>query len=215
MANGSYTGVWALDYDLDGDLDLVLGTPHGDPVVLRNNGDGSFTVTNPFKGIDGLIAFTAADIDGDGNPDVAMVDAGGNLHVFLNERLGSYRVLDTPAAISTGVQAIAAADIDGDGTLDLVLLKNDSSVVRLSQKPESAGWESAVLVHALGHALPNLFIADIDNNGALDIVANNQVFLSDGKNFTAVKNVLGAAPQDISEVNADGLLGYSRDGWKR
>lgn len=206
VANGSYTGIWALDYDLDGDLDLVLGRPHGDPVVLRNNGDGSFTVTNPFKGIDGLMSFTGADIDGDGDPDVAMVDAGGTLHVFLNERLGSYRVRDTPTAVSTGVEAIASADINGDGTLDFVLLKKDSSVMRLSQKQESAEWESSVLLHASGNASPDLLIADIDNNGALDIVANNQVFLSDGKNFTAVKNALSATPQDVSEVNADGLL---------
>ena len=206
VANGSYTGVWAFDVDLDGDLDLVLGTPHGEPVVLRNNGDESFTVTNPFKGVDGLTAFTAADIDGDGTPDVAMVDARGNLHVLLNERLGSFRVRDIPTAISTGVQAVASGDIDGDGTLDLVLLKSDSSVVRLSQKPESTEWESAVLLHVAGHALPNIFLADMDNNGALDVVANNQVFLSDGKTFTTLKSALSATPQDVSEVNADGLL---------
>jgi len=215
VASGSYKGVWAFDVDLDGDLDLVLGRPHGEPVVLRNNGDGSFTVTNPFKGMDGLTAFTAADIDGDGTPDVAMVDAQGNLHVFLNERLGSYRVLDTPAAISTGVQAIASGDIDGDGTLDLVLLKSDSSVVRLSQKRESTEWGSAVLLHATGHALSNIFLADIDNNGALDIVANNQVFLSDGKSFTALKNHLSATPQDVSDMNTDGkldILAIDQDG---
>ena len=66
IANASYTGVWAFDIDLDGDLDLILGVPHGEPVVLRNNGDGTFSPIHPFGGIDGLTDFVAADIDGDG-----------------------------------------------------------------------------------------------------------------------------------------------------
>ncbi len=123
IAGASYTGVWAFDVDLDGDLDLVLGVPQGDPVILRNNGDGSFSVIHSFKGIDGLVAFAAADIDGDGDPDVALVDRNGNLNVFLNERLGDYRRIEVPASVSRGVRAIAAADINGDGTLDFVLLK--------------------------------------------------------------------------------------------
>ncbi len=137
IAAASYTGVWAFDIDLDGDLDLVLGTPQGDPLVLRNNGDGTFSPIHPFQGVDGLMAFTAADIDGDGDPDVALLDRNGSLKVFLNERLGKYRGIDVPVNLRQGVVALSAADINGDGILDFVLLKNDSSVVRLSQNEES------------------------------------------------------------------------------
>lgn len=206
IVNGSYTGVWAFDVDLDGDLDLILGTPHGDPVVLRNNGDGTFTSIGTFKGIDGLTAFAAADIDGDGDPDVALVDGEGRLRVFLNERLGDYRPWPVPAPVATGVKEIAAADIDGNGTLDFVLLKQDSSVVRLSLKPDTHDWESAMLLHASAPASPHFFIADMDNNGALDIVAGRQVFLSTGKTFAALPAALPATPWAISDTNADGRL---------
>ena len=37
-------GVWAADIDTDGDLDLILAPQDGHPVVLRNNGDGTFAV---------------------------------------------------------------------------------------------------------------------------------------------------------------------------
>ena len=50
--------------------------------MLRNNGDGTFTPVHPFKGVDGMVAFTAADIDGDGDPDVAMIDKNGRLITF-------------------------------------------------------------------------------------------------------------------------------------
>ena len=43
MRNASYTGAWAVDIEADGDLDIVLGTKTGEPTVLRNNGDDTFT----------------------------------------------------------------------------------------------------------------------------------------------------------------------------
>jgi hypothetical protein len=206
IAAAPYTGVWAFDIDLDGDLDLVLGTPQGDPLVMRNNGDGTYSPIHPFQGVDGLTAFTAADIDGDGDPDIAMLDRSGSLKVFLNERLGKYQGIDVPASLRQGVMAVSAADINGDGILDLVLLKSDSSVVRLSQEPESAKWESAELVRANPAPSPTLFLADVDNNGALDIVANEQIFLADGKAFAPASYKLPGVPQAISDLDSDGRL---------
>ena len=205
IANGTYTGAWAFDVDLDGDLDLILGVPQGDPVILRNNGDDTFTPIDTFKGVDGLRGFTAADLDGDGTPDVALVDRSGNLKVFLNERLGLYRPLPVAANLSKGVEAVSAADIAGDGTLDLVLLKKNSSVERLSLKEGTLDWEFATLLHASSSSSPRLFIADLDNNGALDIVANNQVFLQDGGRFTSLA-AFPSTPQAISDFNSDGRL---------
>jgi Tfp pilus assembly protein PilF len=215
IVTGSYTGAWAFDVDLDGDLDLVLGVPKGDPVVLRNNGDGTFTPINPFKGIDGLTAFTAADLDGDGTPDVALLDGTGKLDVLINERLGQFRQRAVPPRLSTGIRAIAAADINGDGTLDLVLLKEDDSVVRLSQKEDSTDWESAELLRAARSNAVSLLLADVDNNGALDIIVNDQVFLGDGKYFSALRGKLVATPQVISDLNSDGrldIVGLNHDG---
>ena len=42
IVNGSYSGAWPFDVDQDGDLDIVLAVNGGDPLVLRNNGDGTF-----------------------------------------------------------------------------------------------------------------------------------------------------------------------------
>ena len=43
MLDARYTGAWAVDIEADGDLDIVMGAKEGAPLVLRNNGDGTFT----------------------------------------------------------------------------------------------------------------------------------------------------------------------------
>jgi hypothetical protein len=77
-------------------MDIVLGAHQGPPVVLRNNGDGSFTAMHPFAGISGLRGFAWVDLDGDGNPDAAMIDGSGTLHFFHNQRGGVFRELALP-----------------------------------------------------------------------------------------------------------------------
>ena len=44
-------GGWAADYEMDGDLDIVLAPVDGQPLVLRNNGDGTFKEVRPFEGV--------------------------------------------------------------------------------------------------------------------------------------------------------------------
>ena len=87
----SYLGAWAADIEADGDLDIVLGTKDGLPLVLRNNGDGTFVDMRPFAGVSGLMGFAWADLDADGDPDAALIDGAGKLHVFSNERQGQFR----------------------------------------------------------------------------------------------------------------------------
>jgi Tfp pilus assembly protein PilF len=210
ILNGSYTGAWPFDFDLDGDLDIVLGVSHGEPLVLRNNGDGTFSAVRPFKGVDGLVAFAAADIDGDGDPDVALIDTNGKLTVFSNERLGDFKRLDAPAALAEQNLALTAADANSDGRLDFVVLRKDLSVVRFSGKLEGQGWDTAELLKAQtmksAAAQVNLFLTDLDNNGALDVIVGDQVFLGDGKGYLPLAGGLNVSSQAIADLNGDGRL---------
>src|SRR6202012_1036545 len=114
----------AVDIEADGDLDIVLGQASGTPGVLRNNGDGSFAVIHPFGGVSGISQFAWADLNGDGNPDAAIVDGAAHLHVFLNQRSGNYRELAAPTG-SNVVKAIAVADADHTGPLSLLAVSAD------------------------------------------------------------------------------------------
>jgi tetratricopeptide (TPR) repeat protein len=198
ILRGSYTGAWAFDFDLDGDLDIVLGLPKGDPIVLRNNGDGTFTAVRPFRGVDGTTAFATADLDEDGVPDVAMIDSNHKLVLFHNERLGIFRPRPVPPQLVGGNVALASGDVNGDGRIDFVTLHGDGAIFRLADQ------DSAEI--ARGAPAASLLVADLDNNGALDLVAGGQVFLGDGKKFTSLTKALPFTAHAVVDTDGDGRL---------
>ncbi len=237
VTGAPYTGAWAVDIEADGDLDLVLGSASGVPTVLRNNGDGTFLAIHPFAGISGIRQFAWADLDGDGNPDAAIIDGAGRLHVFMNERQGQFRERALPANVQE-VKAIAVADADNGGVLDLLAVQPDGAIVRISDRkisdPEGGlSWETAEIARVPNAAQVlsaevRLRVADLDNNGALDLYlspvalpAGNQggalVWLGDGDGrFTLLNQPAGPALTfDAADLNGNGkldLLGISADG---
>ncbi len=118
--------------------------------------------------------FSWADLDGDGNPDAAIIDGNGNLHVFMNERQGQFRERSLPANFPM-VKAIATADTNNDGILDLLAVQADGAIIRISDKNEGQSWETAEIARVPDAASylagdVRLRIADLDNNGALDLI---------------------------------------------
>lgn len=186
LIKAPYWGAWAADIDLDGDLDVVLGAIEGEPLALRNNGDGTFKELRPFTGAEKLRDFVYADLDGDGDPDAALLDNNFRVKVFSNERLGAFRERALPGSIES-IHRIGAADINGDGVLDLLLLDVSFALKRLSDKGGGAGWEMAEVFGGQAEGMPvlpshggsgSLLIYDFDNNGALDVVAGNRIWLN-------------------------------------
>lgn len=194
IINGSYTGAWPFDFDLDGDLDIVLGVDNAPPLVLRNNGDGTFAVVRPFNGPIGAVSFAVADIAGLGAPDMGMVGQDGRLNVFMNDRRGQFHA----GAPAQGVLAVTAGDVDRNGLLDFIVWKSDGAIVRLS--------DGSVLAKTNTVGDATLAVADFDNNGSVDLLAGDEVFLRGDHGFTRVNGVPAVAGASVMDANNDGLL---------
>ena len=206
-------GVWTADIEMDGDLDLVVGVHGAAPVVLRNNGDGTWKAIQPFAGVVGLRAFAWADLDGDGDPDAVLLDQDGTVHVFENRQAGEFRPMTGPRV--AGVIAVAVGDVNGDGVLDLVTLDARGSIGRASIR--AGAWDEqpigtwSELPAGQSAGTGHLILADLDNNGALDVLASAagraRVWLAGGA--SGFKPLGGELPVDVFsavDLNGDGQL---------
>ncbi len=229
ITNGIYTGAWTADIEMDGDLDVVLSRLNDKPLVLQNNGDGTFKEMYPFADVMALIYFAWADLNGDGNPDAAMLDSESGLHIYINERGGQFRARAMPGNQSA-VRAFSVADINNDGVLDLVAVQDNSVIVRYSDKGNGQEWNVAEVARPPQapkflpqDASTRVLIADIDNNGSLDIVlpmplegnaVNTSlecfIWLGDEQGgFKFLRQQTGTRVFSIADLNVDGRLDFT------
>lgn len=169
ITGAAYTGVWAADIDLEGDIDLLLNTDQNQLLALRNNGDGTFEREDWFSGISGVKAFAWADFDQDGDPDAGFLDAEGSLVVMQNERQG--RFTSMPVPVSTAEFApldITVSDSNSDGKIELLVLADTGQILRIT-----LGFQEAVEILAqvnLQTSSAQILTGDLDNNGGVDLV---------------------------------------------
>ena len=121
------SGVAVLDYDRDGFEDLFVADGVRS-ILYRNDGQGRFTdVTEKAvlakSATEGVAAtgVAAADVDGDGFPDLFVTDAFGPARLFRNRGDGTFEETTASSGISVpgNARSAAFADVDGDGDLDL------------------------------------------------------------------------------------------------
>lgn len=127
-------GIAALDIDKDGDMDLAVvasdDTVVNQVALFRNTG-GTFGTAQfrPTGGIDAS-EIVAADLDGDGDTDLAVTHTTSNTVAVLDNVAG---VLGAPAAMSTGAfpGGLAIGNVVGSNALDIIVSNRDSNTVQV------------------------------------------------------------------------------------
>ncbi len=172
-----------VDYDNDGDLDILVGS-YSDPMFLYANNENTYalvdTLDNPFFKLISEDAQVPAfiDMDADNDLDLIIGNKRGSLAYFENTE-GSYDsvAVDPFADISVpSNSAPAFVDIDADGDMDLVigagdgtltLVHNNNGVYEVATAEENPfnGFVSE------RNAVPSFY--DFDGDGDLDALVGD------------------------------------------
>ncbi|MEO8480654.1 MAG: FG-GAP-like repeat-containing protein [Acidobacteriota bacterium] len=221
---GDVTGIWPADIEMDGDLDAIVAVRGAAPFVLRNNGDGTWLRVEPFPGVTDVTSFAWSDVDGDGDPDAVFLDRRGDLHVLANLQAGRFQEVDGPPHHAM-IRAFAVGDVNADGVVDVVTLDRGGAL-RSASVRSSVWTETANGTWADSDDGARLFLADLDNNGAMDLIASSggesaldlkvqgstegpgaTVFLAgEDHAWTPLPQHVPAAIEDVADLNGDGVL---------
>jgi enediyne biosynthesis protein E4 len=164
-----------IDFDKDGDLDLVVGGsivpwnfPISNPSRLYRNDAGKFTkVDDPLFSNLGIVTdIKQTDFNKDGWPDLVIVGEWTGIQMLQNNN-GIFTKLDNETSKMVGAwSSVEAVDIDKDGDEDLIIGNQGlNSQLKASDKEPVS-----------------LFYQDFDDNGKIDPIL---AYYTQGKNYPA------------------------------
>ena len=194
--NGS--GVALADVDGDGRADVFLGGYSGGSRLWRNQGGWKFAdgtaeafPGNPLSTLE-VTGSVFADLDGDGNPDLALNTLNQGTRLFRNDGSGHFTETGRINPDRAG-SSLALADADGDGDLDLYVANYRGVTVRDDpgaryQIRDEGGRQRIVAYNGRPTSAPDLVGRfSMTPGGPMENGEPDALFLNDGKGgFTAV-----------------------------
>jgi hypothetical protein len=204
--------VFAADFNGDGKIDILVGLLQSSGTaplaVLPGDGSGNFggpiLTVNKSSFLLQTIAFTVADFNKDGFPDVVILDGVENaLNSFVNQGDGTFKVAQSLIGEGTPtlgiiILSLAAGDVNSDGCPDFVAgdaLGNvslfpgncDGTFVNNLPVAESPKFGA-------GDAVQAVSLVDMNGDGKLDIVTSgiplNSFVLNQGQSAGNLVSVL-------------------------
>lgn len=229
---GSFTGIpvsleagqWpfsvtAADLDGDGDLDLVSANLlSGDLKPLLQTGPGVFSPRSALPSgqdntQDDFVAVVAADLDGDGDLDLASTSSRESTLRVYSQASGEFTQTQ---AVNAGIfmASVTAADLNGDGRIDLVTANRESNDLAIFFQDPGGGFPTNPTFLSVNKPVCTA-AADLDGDGDMDLVSVSYIeekltlFLQDAQgNFTRQSPTLdtGSAPRQVvaADLDSDG-----------
>lgn len=186
------------DVDRDGQLDLVTANLFGDSVsVLVNqtpySGVPSFTAAVNYVVSPAPYVVAAADLSGDGRPDLATTGLLGVVSVLLGQQPEGSFATRTNFAVGSQPKSLAIGDLNRDGRPDLVALNFNSLSASLLMG-QGGGVHCPAENLPLGPAPTTVAVADLNADGRPDVVATN--------------TAAGTITVRLNQLPASGPLGF-------
>jgi hypothetical protein len=196
FTTSTHGGIWT-DFDLDGDVDLIV--PGQSPIIFRNEGDSEFSgVSVEAGGIpeftsDTDIGVSSADYDNDGDLDVLYLTWGPEPSALLYRNNEGALFSDVshvlPSAGPIRCCGSAWGDYDNDGFQDLFICNGMGN--NLLYHNEGDGTfarvvDTPVVASSLSSAAPSW--VDYDNDGDLDLFVTNGMWDPLGQSCELYRN---------------------------
>jgi len=175
-----------VDIDGDGDLDLAVAdlgmlNPNNDPigsvVLLVNDGNWNFTNRTVLENVARVADIRAGDLDGDGDPDLALAQFGyddGETRWLRND--GNYSFTSRRLHGLAGPIHCPISDLDGDGDLDIaVLVSQEFEMIYVFRNDGRGEFEVLQVFGSTNEDFgsSSLSVADVDQDGDPDLLYTN------------------------------------------
>jgi hypothetical protein len=162
---------------LTADILALDGTPMKQSHVwsftaAASRGSGNLALNSTLPVGDDPLCVFAADLDNDGDLDLAVANSSSdNVSVLLNNGGGVFSPDSTyPVGISPG--SITAADLDIDGNLDLIVANSNSNNVSILSNLGN-GTFTPHIDYPVGSRPYSVVSADLDGDGDIDLAGAN------------------------------------------
>ncbi|MDZ7361688.1 MAG: FG-GAP-like repeat-containing protein [candidate division KSB1 bacterium] len=180
--------IFAADFDGDKDVDLaVLSKSSAGKdvvVVFKNNGSGALLPGGEFETGGTPQALFAADLDNDGDIDIATANAAGSISILKNNGNATFQ-RKTDYSAGKNPVALFAADLDGDGDADVAAANKDGNQIIVFKNDGQGNFQNTAN-YSLTGAPTSVWAADFDGDGDLDLAttvpASDKVSILKNKN---------------------------------
>jgi VCBS repeat protein/centrosomal CEP192-like protein len=208
------------DFNQDGKADVItsvysMTSGVGEIMVLLGKGDGTFQPSQFYPAGNFSFSIVSGDFNGDGKPDIAVVNATepGSVSVLLNLGGG---VFSSPAPFPTGNNPIglATADFNGDGKLDLAVANFSDSTVQVLLGKGDGTFQTGIASPTMPS--PDYITGgDLNGDGIADLLVTSSisadiaVLLGKGDGTfqsPLVNKTLGVSAAFLADFNGDGNL---------
>lgn len=171
------------DFNGDGIGDAaVAGFAAGEVLIVLHQSDGTALATTTYPLGATPQSLAAADLDGDGDVDLAVVTRydivsnGSGLSILRNQGGGAFAVEDRPRLGRSG-SAVTAADLSGRGGEDLIIASNDlrwgKNSVGILRNHGDATFGRERWITIGDQPSYAVAAADFDGDGDIDLVVSN------------------------------------------
>lgn len=166
----------AIDFNNDGNLDIVEAGRPGVLILLQNDGQGAFTIANSYSVGESPVKIVVKDLDADGFNDLVLKmqypqNINNEIKIFRNNQDGNFTLSNIYLA-GNGASDIAVEDINQDNNPDIIACSNSSGALFSLLNDGTGQFSVAIQIASIDQG-STLNCADFDGDRLKDLIVGS------------------------------------------